>query len=151
MKIRFVLLVCLICFWSAQSQVRRSGTGINALDQQHDMQGANKPPSPAEQLNKTMTTLTEELALNGLQEAAIRNILHDQQRKMTALRTDPRPDSEKQEEAVQITTKSDLDIKALLDPEQLKKYDSFKEQVRSGKKKKKNKKKNKDAETEVSE
>lgn len=144
MKIRFAFLICILGLLSAEAQIRRSGTGINALDQQHDMQGAAKPPSPEEQLAKTMEMLTSELALNGLQEAAIRNVLHDQQRKLTALRTDPRPDSEKQEEAVQITSKSDNEIKALLDPDQLKKYDSFKEQLRSGKKKKKDKRKEKE-------
>ncbi|MBD3583853.1 hypothetical protein [Flavobacterium selenitireducens] len=146
MKIRFAILIFVFGLVTAQAQMRRSGTGINALDQQHDMQGAAKPPSPEEQLSKTMAMLTTELSLNGLQEAAIRNVLHDQQRKLTALRTDSRPEAEKQEEAVQITTKSDNDIKALLDPDQLKKYDAFKEQMRSGKKKKKEKKKEKERE-----
>ncbi|RZJ70501.1 hypothetical protein [Flavobacterium sp.] len=139
MKTRFALLLFVLFTISAAAQMRRNGTGINALDQQHDMQGQSKGPSPEEQLDKTMTMLTTELTLNGLQEAAIRNILHDQQRKLTALRTDTRPDSEKKEEAVQITEKSDRDIKALLDSGQLAKYETFKEQLRSGKKKSKKK------------
>lgn len=151
MKLVFAIIIASISV-SASAQMGmgmnpgmgRSSTGIRSIDQQHNEQGRAKAPTPEEQLDQTMTMLTTELTLNGLQEAAIRNILHDQQRQLTALRTDTRPDSEKQEDARLITEKSDKDIKALLDPDQLTKYEAFKEQMRSGKKKKSKKDKKKD-------
>lgn len=151
MKIRFAIIIGIVAVFSGNAQSRRTATGINALDQQHAMQGSTKPPTPEEQLDKTMSMMTSELVLNGLQEAAVRNILHDQQRKMTALKSDTRPDSEKKDEAVAISEKSDKDIKALLDADQLKKYDALKEQLRSGKKiKKKDRKKKSDEQEEQS-
>lgn len=146
MKMRFALLICLFCVVSASAQIRRNSTGINAIDQQHDMQGSNKGPTPEEQLNTTMQKITADVGLNGLQEAAIRNILKEQMVQLTALRQDSRPESEKMDEARLISEKSDKEIQSLLDPGQLEKYNALKEELRSGKKKKK-KKKEKDQET----
>ncbi|NUY82194.1 hypothetical protein HUK80_14915 [Flavobacterium sp. MAH-1] len=145
MKMRFALLICLFCVVSASAQIRRNSTGINAIDQQHDMQGSNKGPTPEEQLNTTMQKITADVGLNGLQEAAIRNILKEQMVQLTALRQDSRPESEKMDEARLISEKSDKEIQSLLDPGQLEKYNALKEELRSGKKKKK--KKEKDQET----
>ena len=146
MKIQFALLIVAFTAFSASAQYGspygRSGTGIRSIDQQHDMQGSSKPPTPEEQLDKTMVKMTTDLELNGLQEAAIRNILKEQQRQLTALRQDTsRPDSDKMDEMRQISEKNDKDIQALLDPAQIEKYTALKEELRSGKKKKKNKKK----------
>src|SRR4051812_36192011 len=152
MKISFAFLTLVLFSVSVSAQMgmsQRGGTGINAVDRQHDMQGAPKAATPEEQLNSTMTKLTTDLSLNGLQEAAIRMILKDQMSQIVALRADKtRPDSDKQGDARLLTEKSDKEIQALLDPDQIIKYQSLKEEMRSGKKKKK---KNKKDEEEVHE
>lgn len=137
MKVKIALLFCTFMVLATSAQSMRSRTGINALDQQRDMQGAPKPPTPEEQLEKTMAKMTTDLELNGLQEAAIRNILKEQMVQLTALRQENRPDSEKMDEARLISEKSDKQILALLDPGQIDKYNALKEEFRSGKKKKK--------------
>lgn len=128
------------CIASAQVGMGRNRTNT-MLQQQHENQGRDKGPTPEEQLDKFMAQMTAQVELNGLQEAAVRNILKEQMRQNKALQTSDQPESEKQDEARQVSEKSDKEIKALLDASQLEKYEKMKQDMRSGKKFKKKKKK----------
>lgn len=137
MKIRLITFLLVLTGGLASAQVGMGGRNRDMLQQQHDDQGREKGPSPEEQLDKFMVQMTSDLELNGLQEAAMRIIYKEQVAKMGVLRTASMTDSEKQEEARTITEKTDKDVKALLDAQQLEKYEKLKEDMRSGKKKKK--------------
>lgn len=138
MKICLITFLLVLTSGLASAQVGMGGgRNRDMLQQQHDDQGREKGPTPEEQLDKFMAQMTSDLELNGLQEAAIRIIYKEQIGKMGVLRTASMTDSEKQEEARIITEKTDKDVKALLDAQQLEKYEKLKEDMRSGKKKKK--------------
>lgn len=138
MKIYLITFLLVLTSGSALAQVGMGGgRNRDMMQQQHDEQGRDKGAAPEEQLEKLMVQMTADLELNGLQEAAMRIIYKEQMAKMGVLRTASMTDSEKQEEARIITEKTDKDVKALLDAQQLEKYEKLKEDMRSGKKKKK--------------
>ncbi|RYZ81671.1 MAG: hypothetical protein EOP06_23080 [Proteobacteria bacterium] len=145
MKIRLLAAMLLVTgFASAQMGMNgRNRGGLQSQMNQPQQTTPDKGPSPDEQLNNFMQKITPELELNGLQEAAVRNIYKDQMTAMANLKAaSALSDAEKQEEARVISERTDKDVKALLDVKQLEKYDVMKKNLREGKriKKKKNKK-----------
>ena len=146
MKTYLIIAALLTCgLVSAQRFSQQNNPNI---EREHQMQGRDTGPTPEQQLDTFMIQMTADLSLNGLQEAAIRNILVEQMRQNNALRLSQQTDSQKQEEMRMTTEKTDKDIKALLDGDQLEKYEKLKMDMRAGKKNKKNKNKDKDKDKE---
>lgn len=93
-----------------------------------------------EQLDMIMPPLTEAVQLDGLQEAAIRQILMNQLRQSDLLvkETDFSNDR-KRDEATALVEQTDGEVKKLLSPKQLELYEKYKTDLRSGKRPKKKK------------
>lgn len=145
MKIRLLTAILLLTGIIASAQMGGMyGNRNRGMMQQPQSDEKPKAPSADEQLDKFMAEITTNLELNGLQEAAIRNIYKDQMKQMEAIKTSSMPDSDKQEEARLLSEKTDKEVKALLDAPQLEKYESLKKDLRAGKKPKKKKKKDED-------
>ncbi|NMH26974.1 hypothetical protein [Flavobacterium silvaticum] len=94
-----------------------------------------------EQLDQIMPPMTEAIELDGLQEAAIRQILLNQFRQSNMLSKEVDFDNDrKREESMAVFEKTDEEIKKLLRPNQIELYDQYKKDLRKGKKPKKKKK-----------
>ncbi|RZJ65121.1 MAG: hypothetical protein EOO50_14870 [Flavobacterium sp.] len=149
MKIRLLTTILLLTGFFASAQMGGMNSGVRNRNMMQQPQSDDKPkgPSPDEQLDKFMVQVVSDLELNGLQEAAIRNIYKDQMKQMEAIRSSTTmTESDKQEEARLLSEKTDKEVKALLDAPQLEKYENMKKDLRSGKKKKKKKKDEEDKE-----
>ena len=106
-----------------QQQQQRSGT-----------QKETKKLTWEEQLDIIMPPMIQELHLDGLQAAAIRNLLLDQFRQSNILtKEDDFDQQRKREESIKMMENTDGEIKKLLSPEQIELYDNYKKDVRSGK------------------
>ena len=135
MKNRIALLLLLLVSFGSVAQRNRMGM-------QPDLpQSAPQGPTPEEQLDKLMVRINEEIQLDGLQEAAIRNIFKEQMQKIGFLQKSEMNEEQKREEMRLITEKTDKDIMTLLSPDQAQRYEKFKQDMRSGKSSSKKKKK----------
>jgi ribosomal protein L29 len=126
-------------------QMGRGQMGSGQLGRDQTMGSDVKKKAP-DQLEMMVDRLKKELTLDSFQEAVIRSSIKNQMDKVAGLRTDSTMgNAEKQDKASDIAKKTDDEIKAVLNKEQLEKYEAFKIQIRSGKKKKGS---DKDAKTE---
>lgn len=125
MKFATTLLICL--FLSAATATAQSSN--------------QKKPTWEQQIDSAMPTLKEVLELDGLQEAAIRNIMLNQMRQSNMLSKEVEFDeTRKRQEYSKLMEDTDADIKKLLRPDQIEMYEEYKKDVRKGKKPTKKKK-----------
>lgn len=125
MKFATTLLICL--FLSAATATAQSSN--------------QKKPTWEQQIDSAMPTLKEVLELDGLQEAAIRNIMLNQMRQSNMLSKEVEFDeTRKRQEYSKLMEDTDADIKKLLRPDQIEMYEAYKKVVRKGKKPTKKKK-----------
>jgi len=130
MKTRLIFIsILFFALYSNDAYSQYYGNNRSGVDRSiGNVQRPSKKPTKQDYAESGSQYLTKELKLDGLQQAAVKTIIIDNQGSIEEIAKSNISNEEKRDKMLLINDKIDKEIKRLLSPEQIEKYNKMKEE-----------------------